>query len=507
MGKSKNENINISIFTALKVSEISKVPVLIMSNPGLGKSTTVSMFAEVRGYHLQLLRGNSTTAEEVLGYDVADQDKDSKTTKHLRPSWYTKILEYHEKGIKTLLFLDEITTANEFVQAALLHLIFERMVGDEKLPEDTLIISAGNYAQNLSNTMTLLPPLMNRFMIYNIVPSVSDLDTFLCKFDGAIASKEGKPKNYMETLREKMIELDSQEQKIPEDQYAKIGEYVERGIKETAKFLMTGGEKPVDLAITELQNLYSDMENDSKLYGFVTFRSLNYLRDITLASFQCFGKAGITSDNYKNMIDGLCGIGVSRESKTGDVKITKIGKEFFDYMVNVVNDIEKMKNNRLPEYEKFFVDVVNGKSVFDVPEMQAIINKVSELKSDKEVENIERPIDPDTLESLCKVIKKSGSNAAKVKYSNTSEKLTNTVSAEQFMGYVCYWNTVADLITSISSLINDSSRGYKDQTVKTLKSTQEDLKNSIFKLRAMRRILLNEDPALGDVVPEIKSFS
>ena len=72
MAKSLNDSINVSIFTALKVSEMSKVPVLIMSNPGLGKSTTVEMFADVRGYSLILLRGNSTTAEEVMGYDVAD---------------------------------------------------------------------------------------------------------------------------------------------------------------------------------------------------------------------------------------------------------------------------------------------------------------------------------------------------------------------------------------------------------------------------------------------------
>lgn len=32
------ENINISIFTVLKVSEMSGVPVLLMSNPGIGKS-------------------------------------------------------------------------------------------------------------------------------------------------------------------------------------------------------------------------------------------------------------------------------------------------------------------------------------------------------------------------------------------------------------------------------------------------------------------------------------
>ena len=136
MAKSLNDSINVSIFTALKVSEVSKVPVLIMSNPGVGKSTSVEMYAKVRGYNLVLLRGNSTTAEEIMGYDVADTNLEEPTTKHLRPSWYTKILKEHESGGKSLLFLDEITTANEYVQAALLHLVFERKVGDEKLPED-----------------------------------------------------------------------------------------------------------------------------------------------------------------------------------------------------------------------------------------------------------------------------------------------------------------------------------------------------------------------------------
>lgn len=78
---------------------------------------------------------------------------------------------------------------------------------------------------------------------------------------------------------------------------------------------MTSGGKPVDLAITELNGIYADAENETKLYGFTTFRTLNYLRDVTIASFKCFGKSGITSDNYRNMIDGLCGIGISRDPK------------------------------------------------------------------------------------------------------------------------------------------------------------------------------------------------
>lgn len=505
MAKSKNESINISIFAALKVSERSNVPVLIMSNPGLGKSTTVSMFAETRGYHLQLLRGNSTTAEEVLGYDVADQSEGSKTTKHLRPSWYTRILEKKEAGIKTLLFLDEITTANDYVQAALLHLIFERMVGDERLPDDTLIVSAGNYAQNLSNQMTLLPPLMNRFMIFNIVPDHTDLDTFLCKYEGSIASSKGERKNYMATLKETMKKLDEQETEFLPEQANKIGEYIERGIKETTKFLMTSGERPVDLSVTELQNLYSDAENDAKLYGFVTLRTLNYLRDVTISVFKCFGKAGITSDNYRNMIDGLCGIGVSRDKKTKDVKKTYIGKEYYDCMVNIVNDIEKMKNDRLPQYERFFQEVTGEKSSFEVADMQAIINKISELKADKELENIERPIDPELVEKLCTIAKNSGGSLTKIKIVS-GEKLTNLVSAEAFMGHVSYWNTIADLMTSIETLVGDAKTNYKSNTMAVVRDAQDNLRNIGFKLRSVRKILINEDPALGSLVPNIKSF-
>lgn len=506
MAKSKNDNINISIFTALKVSEISKVPVLIMSNPGLGKSTSVEMFAEVRDYHLTLLRGNSTSPEEVLGFDVFDNTiKDAKSTKHLRPTWFAEILEVAEKGGKTLLFLDEITTCHSAIQAALLHLVFERKVGSERLPEDTLIVSAGNYAQNLSNSMEMLPPLMNRFMIFNITPDHTDLDTFLCKFDGAIASSEGKIKDFMGNLKETMKKLDAQEVDIPKDQYNKIGEYIERGIKQTARALMTSGSKPVDLAITDLNGIYADTENETKLYGFTTFRTLNYLRDVTIASFKCFGKSGITSDNYRNMIDGLCGIGISRDLKTKNVVKTPISKDFYDTMVNIVNDIEKMKNDKLPKYTKFFNKIVDSKKKFEVPEMQAVINKLSELKADKDLENIERPIDPACIEKLCKLSKDSGSSITKIKVS-TTDKFLDKVPTETFIGYVSYWNTLSDLMTSLQSLISDSTKGYKDDTMSLLKNTQEDLRTSGFKLRSIRKIILQEDPSMGSLIPDIRSF-
>ena len=163
--KKSNNDINARMFYALRVSEESRVPFLFISAPGMGKSTTVEMFAEIQGYELVILRGNSTSPEEVMGYDVCQPG--ISTAVHLRPTWYDALLENDKQGKKTLLFLDEITTCPSHVQAALLHLILERKVGNEKIPGSTLIVSAGNYAQSLGSTFDLLAPLMNRFCIFN----------------------------------------------------------------------------------------------------------------------------------------------------------------------------------------------------------------------------------------------------------------------------------------------------------------------------------------------------
>ena len=501
MAKNQMNNINVSIFCALKVSEKSKVPTLLIANPGTGKSSTVEMFADVRGYKLVLLRGNSESAETILGYDVAPTDTEkSNSTKHLRPEWFERILEADARGEKCLLFLDEITTATEYVQAALLHLIFERKVGTEKIPDSTLIVSAGNYASNLSNSMIMLPPLMNRFMIYNIVPEADDLEKFLCKYNGAIV---GKKQSYFDEVKKMMEELDKAELHLDQETVDKIGDYIERTIRMTAKQLMTGGHKMIDLKVTDLQNIYSDLEDDTKLPGFVTLRTLNYFRDITVASYLCFGKSGITSDNYKNMVTGLVGLGVTRDSK-GEVKNSDVTNEFFSAMSNVVNEIEKMNNSKLPAYEKFFRDTLNGKSQFDVAGMNAIVNKIKELMNDPDIVNIERPIDSVIIEKICDLLKKSGKEVANIKI-NKSVPILDQISTEKFNSIASQWGYIADTTTEVSRLVNDAKRGYKSDTTDVLKVAIEDLGKSAFKLRGIRKLITIDDPSIGNLIPDIKS--
>lgn len=508
--RSSSRNINTDVFCALKVAEKSRVPILFLSNPGAGKSTTVALFAKVRGYEVVLLRGNSTTAEEVMGYDVAPRDVsyDHKMAAiSLRPSWFEEVVRNHDAGKKTLLFLDEITTANEFVQAALLHLIFERKVHTESLPEDTLIVSAGNYAQNLSNTMSLLPPVMNRFMIFNIVPCADDLGTFLNKYDGSLMN--GKPNNYFEDLEKLMISLDEQEMKgIDEEMYNKIGEHIENGIKGVARMLMTSGEKPVDMTVTDLQNIYTDTDNDAKLYGFISFRTLNYLRDVTMAYYLCFGKSGIESDIYRNSVDGLCGIGVKRDPKSGEVKTTKIGKEFVDTMCQIVNDIEKMNNSKVREYEKFFNEMIKSEDASKVkytdPQLGAINNKIKELLNDKNLKNVSRPIDGTVISSLCDNLKETSTKfTAKV---STADGILKAMPAEKFIANVVTWNMIVDIASSIVELVNSGNMDYFEETKNKVRTFTGDLRPIGFRIRGLKNVVLQEDPTLGSTIPDIKSI-
>jgi MoxR-like ATPase len=518
MAKKNSNNINVQMFTQLKVAEKSKVPVFFVGSVGAGKTTSIYMFAKVRGYEVVLLRGNSETYETIIGYSVAPKEVSvdhPMAAVHLRPDWFERILRNKEEGKKTLLFLDELNTANEFVQAALLHLVFERKVGNEDLPEDTLIVSAGNYSGNVSSTMSMMGPTLNRWCIINIVPEASDLDSFLNKFDGCLVNDDAEANDYMGEMFKTMCELDKQEQTdITEASYRKIGAYIERNILETARMIMTT-EKKHDPRVQDLMSLYQDTSDDDKpLKNFLTMRSLVYLREVTIAYYMCFGKAGITSDNYRKAIDGLAGLGTTRDSKN-EVKMNEIGNEFFTNMQLAVNEIEKMKNSSLPKYEKFFKDIIMSevggkkdlKKEFSHEEVIAISNKLDELKRDKGLDKIERPVDPDILTSVFEILKDTGRSVFPDKRVSSTEKISDTIPAEKVSSYVVNWNSIVDLIVNIESVIKDPKYGYNEAINQKFAAVTKSLRSIGFKLRSLRILVVQEvGEGAESLIPDLKSI-
>jgi hypothetical protein len=316
-----------------------------------------------------------------------------------------------------------------------------------------------------------------------------------------------------------MRELDEQEKDIPEKKYNMIGEYIERGLKDVMKILMTQGEKPVDLTVTDLQNIYSDTEKDSKLYGFITFRTLNYLRDATIAVYQCFGKEGISSNLYRNVIDGLCGIGVSRNAKKStngdDVVITRVGKDFQDYMIKVINDVEKLNNDRLSEYEDYLQKMSKSTKAYTDPELQALFNKVDEILRDKDLDNIERPINPETIKPIFACLTKTGNSLvekfeSKVKVGDSDSGTEKDIfkefdiTPEAFATKIVTWNRIKDVTTGLKALIEKPEKSYEADIKKNLNDTMTKLRQVEYKLKMFRKYAVNFSPAVSKIIPEIK---
>ena len=168
MGTNKIRDTIITAFEVTRATE-NKVPMLLLSNPGLAKTSIVNEIGEHYGYHVVSLIGSGFENNEILGFQVNEPGKECLTTKN--PTWYQTILEKQKEGTPCILFIDELSVCPSLVQGALYRLIFERTIGNgNTLPDDCVIISAGNFKDNLPSYCDITSPSLNRFCVINLCP-------------------------------------------------------------------------------------------------------------------------------------------------------------------------------------------------------------------------------------------------------------------------------------------------------------------------------------------------
>ena len=477
-------NINQTIYYALRVSEDSGVPLLIMSAPGMGKTSTIEMFAEYHGYHLEVLRGNSTSETEIMGYDVVDLEPGAKSTKHLRPSWFSRVLSEEKK---TLLFLDEITTASPPVQASILHLVFERTVGEEKLPADTLIVSAGNYSQSLSSDFGLIPPLMNRFCIVNILPDITDLDLFLSHYEGGVV---GEIKDWKEEVYKSFKSLSGQE--INPEMIPVASEYIERTVRETTKVLITKN-KGLDLRVSDMQGIYSDTSlSDSILLGFVSLRTLGYLVKVSASAYKLFGIKGITGNqNFMKLVEGLVGLGLSRGS-TGVIP-TVLTRYYYDSISQVLMSVEKLKSKKILEYENYFKGLQKGMAD---EELQRVSKTLLLIAKDKEMSKLEKPLELETLGKILGLVMQESSIVSKVSIGKIDPK--------ELAGKITRWNLILDIFKSVWIIIDRKPAYQTEKTGNLLEGTKNSLVSDMIKLDSCIKSLEKSNPAEAGLLPSLR---
>jgi hypothetical protein len=141
---------------ALAVAVWAKAPVILWGGPGTGKSAVVHSLGAALGRPVVTVIASLREPADFAGLPVVGADGSVRLAE---PSW-ARDLKASGNGV---LFLDEVTTAPPAVQAALLRVVLERVVGEVALPDDVAIIAAANPPDMTAGAWDLSAPLANRF--------------------------------------------------------------------------------------------------------------------------------------------------------------------------------------------------------------------------------------------------------------------------------------------------------------------------------------------------------
>ncbi|WP_238008252.1 ATP-binding protein [Dactylosporangium sp. AC04546] len=142
---------------ALGVCLAANVPVVLWGPPGQGKTSVIQQLAADLDLHLETVIASIREPSDFAGLPVVDHASGSVA---LAPPRWARALASAERGV---VFFDEMSTAPPAVQAAMLRVAVDRVVGDLPLPVATRVVAAANPPGVAADGWDLTPPLANRF--------------------------------------------------------------------------------------------------------------------------------------------------------------------------------------------------------------------------------------------------------------------------------------------------------------------------------------------------------
>ncbi len=138
-------------------------PVFIWGQPGIGKSALVQEFAAQVGLPCVSLLGSQLAPEDLIGVpQIIDG-----TSRFCPPRMIARQEPY-------CLFLDELNACTQEVQKAFYSLIHERRIGEYMLPKGSVVIGAGNRAQDSAIVKPISSALLNRMVHIHLKVSHRD---------------------------------------------------------------------------------------------------------------------------------------------------------------------------------------------------------------------------------------------------------------------------------------------------------------------------------------------
>lgn len=149
-----------------------KRPVMLWAGPGVGKSDLVASIAEeIPNSTLIDVRLPLWEPTDIKG--IPFYNSTTNTMEWASPAELPSE-EFASKYNTVVLFLDELNGAAPAVQAAAYQLILNRRVGTYELPDNVVVVAAGNRESDKGVAYRMPKPLANRFVHYEIRVDFND---------------------------------------------------------------------------------------------------------------------------------------------------------------------------------------------------------------------------------------------------------------------------------------------------------------------------------------------
>lgn len=142
--------------------------------PGIGKTQIAEGLAEFVGGKLYDIRLTTIDPSDLRGLPYYDHDE--KLTKWYRPE------DLPRDAAPAVLFLDELSAAPEHIQPTVYGLLQERRVGQHVIPDNVMIVAAGNRVEDGAVAYEMGTAISDRLIHLNVEPDLDDwIDNYAVK--------------------------------------------------------------------------------------------------------------------------------------------------------------------------------------------------------------------------------------------------------------------------------------------------------------------------------------
>ena len=146
---------------ALRKAFKNKRPIFLWGPPGIGKSDVIKQLGDELDAHVIDVRLSLWEPTDIKGIPYFDSN--TGTMKWAPPAELPSA-EMAAQHDKIVLFMDEMNSAAPSVQSAAYQLVLNRKVGAYELPDNVVMVAAGNRESDKGVTYRMPAPLANRFV-------------------------------------------------------------------------------------------------------------------------------------------------------------------------------------------------------------------------------------------------------------------------------------------------------------------------------------------------------